>query len=139
VNRKRARFDVVDIEVMVRCPHCESPALSPLNSQSFVWNAAAVQHQGSKDVKCRRCQRWFRTSYELRKLLQPSSEPVRHDQQVKQGALEIICGNCAGEATEPVKTLLASNRRCASCGGDNYTLAAQLQPKSHSNGKEISE
>jgi Zn finger protein HypA/HybF involved in hydrogenase expression len=139
MNRKSARFDVVGIEVMVHCPHCESPALSPLDATSFVWNAAAVQHQGSQDAKCSKCRRWFRTSYELRKLLLPRGEPVHHDQRVGPGALEIICGNCAGDETVPVKTLLASNRRCATCGGDNYTLAAHLQSNANSNGKEISE
>jgi hypothetical protein len=126
VNRKRARFAVVEIEVMVHCPHCDAPAKSPLNGDGFVWNAAAVQHQGTQDAKCRSCRRWFRLSQELRDLLTPSSEPVAHDQRVSAGAAEIICGNCAGDAPEPIKTLLATNNRCSACGGNNYTLAAKL-------------
>lgn len=142
MNRKRARFDVVGIEVMVYCPQCDTPARSPWNGDGdgLIWTAAAVQHQGSQDVKCAHCRRWFRLSQALTNLLRPTTEPVRHDQHVGAASPEIICGNCAGEATEPFRTLLATNRRCATCGGDNYTLVARLQPNPNSNnGKETSE
>jgi Zn finger protein HypA/HybF involved in hydrogenase expression len=123
MNRRKAKFAVVEIEVMVHCPHCDATAKSPLNGGGLIWNAAAVQHQGSKDAKCAGCRRWFRLSQELRDLLRPSSEPVRHDQRVNAGAAEIVCGNCAGLGAEPIKTLLARNGRCSTCGGDNYVVA----------------
>jgi Zn finger protein HypA/HybF involved in hydrogenase expression len=137
MNRRKARFNVVEIEVMVHCPHCDGPAKSPLNGDGFIWNAAAVQHQGSRDAKCVSCRRWFRLSQELRDLLTPSEKPVCHDQRVGAGAAEIICGNCAGDAPEPIKTLRATNGRCATCGSENYTLAANLQPNANLH-KELS-
>lgn len=39
----------------------------------------------------------------------------------------IVCGNCAGEAANPVKTLLTKAGCCASCGGRSYVLAVNLE------------
>lgn len=139
MNRKRARFDVVGIEITVHCPHCDSPVKSPLfnSGLNFIWTAAAILETAGKDVKCNSCRRWFRLSYELRKLLQPSAGPVSPDRRVSAIAhMPIICANCAGDATEPKRTLLTTDGRCSDCGGSNYTLAAKLQ---NQNGKENSD
>ncbi len=135
MNRKKARFDVVGIEIMVHCPHCESPARSPLaNGNDFVWTSAAIFETASKDIKCRSCSYWFRLPYALKQLLLPSSEPVSSDRRIGIAHIEIICGTCAGDALEPRKTLLTTDGRCASCGGRNFGMAAKTQP--NSNGKE---
>ncbi|HQU82977.1 MAG TPA: hypothetical protein PKY59_07635 [Pyrinomonadaceae bacterium] len=41
-------------------------------------------------------------------------------------AIEIICGDCAGEETLPRRTELRSDGRCAVCGGRSYVPAANL-------------
>lgn len=38
--------------------------------------------------------------------------------------VQIICGNCAGEADLPVKTYLDRLGNCTQCGGRSYILAA---------------
>ena len=134
--RKKARFDVVAIEIMVHCPHCDSPAKSPLDhSRDFIWTTAAIAETAGRDVKCRNCQRVFALPYSLRQMLMPSSEPVSSDRYVGVARIEIICGTCAGDGLEPILTLMATDGRCSSCGGRNYGMPAQPQ---HSNGKEIS-
>lgn len=52
---------------------------------------------------------------------------------------EIICGNCAGDADEPRKTLLTIDNHCAGCGGRHFTLAlpqAVNQNERTTNGQE---
>ena len=39
----------------------------------------------------------------------------------------IVCGNCAGDDPNPVKTLMTKAGCCASCGGRSYVLAANLE------------
>jgi Zn finger protein HypA/HybF involved in hydrogenase expression len=139
MSGKRARFDVVGIEVTVHCPHCDSPAKSPLNGDGFVWNAAAIQHTAGRDIKCK-CRRWFRLPYALRQLLKPSTEPVSHDLHVSGVAqVEIFCANCSGDATEPNLTLLTTDGRCSKCGGRSYEVANKpgYEIKLNINGKEL--
>ncbi len=38
--------------------------------------------------------------------------------------VQIICGDCSGEADSPVKTYLDRFGNCSSCGGHSYELAA---------------
>ena len=39
----------------------------------------------------------------------------------------IVCGNCAGDALNPVKTLMTKAGCCASCGGSSFVLASTFQ------------
>ena len=41
-------------------------------------------------------------------------------------SIMIICGNCAGEALNPCKTLLDTKGKCATCGGSSYAIASAL-------------
>jgi len=38
--------------------------------------------------------------------------------------VQIICGDCSGEAESPVKTYLDRSGNCAQCGGRSYMLAS---------------
>src|SRR5260370_36617979 len=137
MNRKKARFDVVGIEVTVHCPHFDSPASSPLNGDGFVWNSAAIQETSGRDIQCRSCRRWFRLSHSLRQLLRPSTEPVSHDLRVSGVAqVEIICANCAGDTLEPTLTLLTTDHRCSECGGRNFEVVTKPDYRTNTNGKE---
>jgi hypothetical protein len=40
--------------------------------------------------------------------------------------VQIICGDCAGEALSPHKTYLDHKGNCEQCGGHSYTLASSL-------------
>ena len=51
------------------------------------------------------------------------SEP--HDGIVRIG-IQIICGDCSGDADRPVKTYLDLHGNCARCGGRSYILASSL-------------
>ena len=138
MNRKKARFDVVGIEVTVHCPHCDSPAATPLNGGGFTWNAAAIAETSGRETKCRNCSRWFRLPFALRQLLKPSTEPVAHDLRVSEMAqVEIICGNCSGDATEPTLTILTTDHRCSKCGGRNFEVVTKPNYQSTENGKEL--
>lgn len=44
----------------------------------------------------------------------------------KTTAIEIICGDCAGDELLPLRTKLRSDGRCAVCGGRSYVPAAKL-------------
>lgn len=39
---------------------------------------------------------------------------------------EIICGNCCGEATLPIRTNITSDGRCAVCGGRSFVPASTV-------------
>ncbi|HWN99246.1 MAG TPA: hypothetical protein VNS63_08255 [Blastocatellia bacterium] len=41
-------------------------------------------------------------------------------------AVQIVCGDCAGEGERPVRTCLDQSGRCARCGGTSYVLASEL-------------
>jgi Zn finger protein HypA/HybF involved in hydrogenase expression len=129
MTRKRARFDVVAIEITVHCPHCDSVVTSPIgNGDGFIWTSAAIAETASKDIQCRRgCTRWFRLPYSLQQLLKPSSEPVSSDRRVGVARIEIVCGTCAGDAQEPKLTLLTTDGRCSKCGGRNYSMVSRVQ------------
>jgi hypothetical protein len=51
------------------------------------------------------------------------SEP--HDGIVRIG-IQIICGDCSGDADRPIKTYLDLHGNCARCGGRSYILASSL-------------
>lgn len=38
--------------------------------------------------------------------------------------VQLICGNCSGEGSIPVKTYLDRSGNCSRCGGHSYVLAA---------------
>ncbi len=144
MNRKKARFDVVSIEVTVHCPHCDSLIQPPSSlatqgisdANTFLWDESDIRHAFGKDIDCVRCNRPFGLPNALRNLLMPSSMPVSDSAAPRITATEIICGDCSGPGLEPRRTLLTKDNRCATCGGQNYTLAAKLQPDETQNGKD---
>jgi hypothetical protein len=40
--------------------------------------------------------------------------------------VQIICGDCSGDALSPYKTYLDHNGNCQQCGGHSYELASTL-------------
>jgi hypothetical protein len=40
--------------------------------------------------------------------------------------IQIICGDCSGDADRPIKTYLDLHGNCARCGGRSYLLASSL-------------
>jgi cbb3-type cytochrome oxidase cytochrome c subunit len=40
--------------------------------------------------------------------------------------IQIICGNCAGDADRPERTYLDRDGNCSQCGGHSYVLASSL-------------
>ena len=123
MNRKRARFDVVSIEITVHCPHCEELVRPPFaGGHRYAWDAKDIQSVTL--VWCPSCKRKFQLPYALRVLLQPSTEPVRTDRRVSRVApVDIICANCSGDDREPKTTLMTTDDRCASCGGTHFIPA----------------
>ncbi len=53
-------------------------------------------------------------------------EPVSRASVPHVTSTQIVCGDCAGDATFPVKTLLTSIGTCSRCGGGSYVLAAKI-------------
>ena len=57
-----------------------------------------------------------------------------HDQQclseprdgIVRIGIQIICGDCSGDADRPIKTYLDLHGNCARCGGRSYILASSL-------------
>src|SRR5690349_9191807 len=41
------------------------------------------------------------------------------------GAVQIICGDCAGEGISPVKTFMDRHGHCDRCGSASYILASE--------------
>ena len=41
-------------------------------------------------------------------------------------AVQIVCGDCAGEGERPIRTCLDESARCERCGGTSYVLASEL-------------
>ena len=126
MSRKQARFDVIAIEITVHCPHCESLVQGP-RTGGALWDVRDLNYvffnRGvGSPTDCPSCKRGIKLPQGLRSLLLPSTEPVRTDRRVSSVAQEIICANCAGDEIEPRRTLLTTNQRCATCGGDNYEL-----------------
>jgi hypothetical protein len=54
------------------------------------------------------------------------SDPISRAAMPLITTTEIVCGDCAGEARVPCKTLLTSDGACAGCGGGNYQLACDF-------------
>jgi hypothetical protein len=44
--------------------------------------------------------------------------------------VQIICGNCSGDADHPVKTYMDRSGSCAQCGGNSYLLASAVAANS---------
>ena len=40
-------------------------------------------------------------------------------------AVQIVCGDCAGEGISPAKTFMDRHGRCDRCGGSSYILASE--------------
>src|SRR5436190_1830924 len=101
MNRKRARFDVVSIEITVHCPHCDvlvRPPVAP--PHRYTWNTGEIQM--TTLAWCANCKRNFQLPPALRALLRPSTEPVRIDRRISSVAqVEVICGDCSGDARDP--------------------------------------
>jgi hypothetical protein len=45
---------------------------------------------------------------------------------LKTLGVQIVCGNCAGDAESPVRTYLDTHGNCSHCGGSSYVLASTL-------------
>jgi Zn finger protein HypA/HybF involved in hydrogenase expression len=135
VKRKRARFDVVSIEITVHCPHCDvlvRPPLAP--GHKYAWTAGDINMITL--AWCGSCKRNFQLPPGLRALLRPSTDPVRTDRRISTIAqVEVVCPNCSGDALEPKTTLLTTDGRCSTCGSSNVVPATQF----NSNGKDISD
>ena len=41
-------------------------------------------------------------------------------------AVQIICGDCSGEAIMPMKTFMDRHGNCERCGGSSYVLASEV-------------
>lgn len=41
-------------------------------------------------------------------------------------AIQIVCGDCAGDSERPNRTMLDQSGRCFQCGGASYVLAAEF-------------
>jgi hypothetical protein len=124
MKRKRARFDVVTIEITVHCPWCQSTASAPLTMPPrFIWNVDDIRRALDHDVPCVPCGRKYRLHHALKSLLAPSTEPVSTERRVSKVAqVEIICANCAGDEQQPKLTLMTTTQTCAGCGGTNFEL-----------------
>lgn len=44
--------------------------------------------------------------------------------------VQIICGDCSGDATRPIRTLMSRQGSCSQCGGSSYLLAATVATNS---------
>ena len=56
---------------------------------------------------------------------------ANHEQVSKRAVpsitrIQIVCGDCGGDALFPLKTLLTSDGQCSRCAGRNYVLAAKI-------------
>jgi DNA-directed RNA polymerase subunit RPC12/RpoP len=128
MNRKKAKFNVVDIAIAVLCPYCGSPAKA-LSDGDSVWTLADVKRDCLKYIACSACGEEFMLPTKLIDVLfMTSSAPVSESAAPVVTDTEIICGDCSGDGHEPRRTLLTKDNRCSACGGQNYTLAAKLQP-----------
>ena len=58
--------------------------------------------------------------------MKAAKEPVTRGAVPRVTAVQIVCGDCAGDARLPEKTLLTSAGTCSRCGGRNHVLAATL-------------
>jgi hypothetical protein len=41
-------------------------------------------------------------------------------------AVQIVCGDCAGNSERPIRTMLDQSGRCFQCGGASYVLASDF-------------
>jgi hypothetical protein len=41
-------------------------------------------------------------------------------------AIQIVCGDCAGDSERPIRTVLDQSGSCYQCGGASYVLASEL-------------
>ena len=53
-------------------------------------------------------------------------EPVSKGAIPRVTQIQIVCGDCAGDALFPRKTLMMSDGACSRCGGRNIVLVAKL-------------
>jgi predicted metal-binding protein len=63
--------------------------------------------------------------------------PVVTPRLISRLRVLIVCGDCAGDRSNPRKTLMAANGTCADCGGRSFVVASKLQIKTK--GKEPDE
>lgn len=50
--------------------------------------------------------------------------------RVMMTAVQIVCGDCAGDGERPIRTCLDESARCELCGGRSYVLASELAANS---------
>jgi hypothetical protein len=55
-----------------------------------------------------------------------SPELHRQSSRVMMTAVQIVCGDCAGDGERPIRTCLDQSARCEQCGGTSYVLASEL-------------
>ena len=56
--------------------------------------------------------------------LNPESELSEPRAEMLTIGVQIICGDCSGDAESPVRTYLDRSGNCAHCGGRSYMLAS---------------
>ena len=64
-------------------------------------------------------------AYSLSKCLTVQEFKMREPRaQILTIGVQIICGDCSGDAESPIKTYLSRGGDCAQCGGRSYMLAS---------------
>lgn len=58
--------------------------------------------------------------------MRANSEPLTRAAVPVVTNVQIVCGDCGGDALFPLKTLLTSDGYCSRCGGRNFVLAAKI-------------
>ena len=56
--------------------------------------------------------------------LQEQASHSNPDRKILRLGVQIICGDCCGDADRPVKTYIDQFGRCVQCGGGSYVLAS---------------
>ena len=56
--------------------------------------------------------------------LQEQASHSNPDRKILRLGVQIICGDCCGDADRPVKTYIDQFGRCVQCGGSSYVLAS---------------
>ena|SRR6185295_16335752 len=55
---------------------------------------------------------------------------IHRQSRVLMTAVQIVCGDCSGDAERPVRTCLNESAACERCGGTSYVIASQLAANS---------
>src|ERR1700740_3550849 len=58
------------------------------------------------------------------------TSPIHRQSRVLMTAVQIVCGDCAGDAERPIRTCLNESAVCERCGGTSYVIASHLAANS---------